>query len=713
MSDRGRERSEFLAESAEILETLGRDLLVLDEGRGGELDPELLNGIFRGAHSLKGLAGMFGEDRLATLAHAAEDLLDHLRLGKVEASDPVVDSLVEVVDVLQALLAEASREETTGALGSRATGLAARLRGLTQATAPAQVDLLDQLDLDPATRKVFTEYEEHRLRENLRKGMSLYRVRAEFDLSDFDVGLAKLNGQLKPLGEVISTLPSQRPGDETGIAFDLIYGTRRPERELLAALEGTPATAERLGRLEPAALAPEPPAAPVGKTPKKPRRAKGAKPLPPAPAVSNVTALPSSNGAAPARADSEASLRSLTETVRVDIRRLDSLMNAVGELLLIKGNLQRLAESAGHSSAIGPSRAWSQELTRESRALERKLEEVQEGLLGARMVPLGQVFEKLARLVRRLARDAGKELELVLSGGEVELDKLIVEELSDPLMHTIRNAIDHGIEAPEVREAQGKPRKGRISLRAVQRGNRVLLEVSDDGAGINEERVREVAVQRGLLTADEARELPTREAQNLIFTPGFSTARSISELSGRGVGLDVVKTNIASLSGLIDVHSERGNGTTFEITLPVTLAIVRALVVGAEGRTYAIPLSGVLEILSLSASEVRTVERRELLPVRGRTLPLVRLAPLFGHGPGTTGPLFALVLGLAQERIALVVDQLHGQQDIVVKPLGGRLSHIRGISGATDLGNRQTVLVLDVGALIEDSVAPEWKAEAL
>ncbi|MDQ3263186.1 MAG: chemotaxis protein CheA [Myxococcota bacterium] len=701
MSDRGRERSEFLAESAEILETLGRDLLVLDEGRGGELDPELLNGIFRGAHSLKGLAGMFGEDRLATLAHAAEDLLDHLRLGKVEVSDPVVDSLVEVVDVLQALLAEASREETTGALGSRATGLASRLRGLTQANTPPQADLLDQLDLDPATRKVFTEYEEHRLRENLRKGMTLYRVRAEFDLSDFDLGLARLNGQIKPQGEVISTLPSQRPGDETGIAFDLIYGTRRPERELLAALEGTLATAERLGRVEPAA------------SPKKPRRAKGSKRPAPAPEASNVTALPTTNGATPARSDNEASLRSLTETVRVDIRRLDSLMNAVGELLLIKGNLQRLAESAGHSSAIGPSRAWSQELTRESRALERKLEEVQEGLLGARMVPLGQVFEKLARLVRRLARDAGKELELVLSGGEVELDKLIVEELSDPLMHTIRNAIDHGIESPEVRAAQGKPRKGRISLRAAQRGNRVLLEVSDDGAGINEARVREVAVQRGLLTADEARELPTREAQNLIFTPGFSTARSISELSGRGVGLDVVKTNIASLSGLIDVRSERGAGTTFEITLPVTLAIVRALVVGAEGRTYAIPLSGVLEILSLSPSEVRTVERRELLPVRGRTLPLVRLAPLFGHGPGTTGPLFALVLGLAQERIALVVDQLHGQQDIVVKPLGGRLSHIRGISGATDLGNRQTVLVLDVGALIEDSVAPEWKAEAL
>ncbi|MFP2933516.1 chemotaxis protein CheA, partial [Pyxidicoccus sp. 3LG] len=414
-------------------------------------------------------------------------------------------------------------------------------------------------------------------------------------------------------------------------------------------------------------------------------------------------------GQAPAsgRAEPDTSLRSLTQTVRVDIGRLDGLINMVGELLLIKANLQRLAESARQDGAVALSKLFGQELARETRGLERKLEALQEGLLEARMVPVGQVFDKLARLVRRITREAGKEIEFVIGGGEVELDKLIVEELSDPLMHLIRNAIDHGVESPEARLAAGKPRRAVVALRAEQKGNHVLIEVSDDGAGIDELRVREVALSRGLITFSQAAEMGRRELLNLIFLPGFSTARSVSELSGRGVGLDVVKNNLGNLSGIIDVWSERGKGTSFHLTLPVTLAIIRALVVGVSGRTYAVPLNSVLEILSVQPRDIRTVERREVLDLRGQTLPFVRLARMFALPERHVNRYFVVVVGLAQERLGIAVDELHGQQDIVTKPLGGRLQSVRGISGATDLGNRRTVLVLDVAALLEEGIALE------
>ncbi|WP_141327760.1 chemotaxis protein CheA [Myxococcus sp. AB025B] len=917
MSPPSKALAEFVAEATEILEALGKDLLVLDERRGQEADPERVNGIFRAAHSLKGLAGLFGQERISRLAHGTEDLLDRLRLGKLLLDDAVLDTLIEALDAFQSLLAETARGSETDALSRRVEGMAERLIRLGEAPVARDEDPLERLELEAQVRSVFTEYEEHRLRENVRRGVALWRVRAAFDLSDFDKGLADLNTRLKPLGEVISTLPSARPGGAHGIAFDLIFGTQVSVTELESGLSGTPAelaplnvrplgvpatahSAEVLARVvEPPAIVVEPPgtrpespgvATPAPKRGGKKRGAKGAaegrqpslplteqgpgvargdagresagmgqgaggasstsltgaspmgqgaggasaspqmpgmhsmgqgasganpsaqvpgmgapsSPLsgtypmgagaegvasaahlsgtftganpsvdpglaagargPGAPSAawsatvassgvfpsglrspstgpgggpspqggsgttgpSLVTYLQGPGGRAPVRAVStsaeapasappttvaaaapEPSLRSLTQTVRVDIGKLDGLINMVGELLLIKANLQRLAESARQDGVVPLSKLFGQELARETRGLERKLEALQEGLLEARMVPVGQVFDKLARLVRRITREAGKEIDFVISGGEVELDKLIVEELSDPLMHLIRNAIDHGVESPDARLAAGKSRRAVVALRAVQKGNHVVIEVSDDGAGIDELRVREVALTRGLITFAQAEEMGRRELLNLIFLPGFSTARSVSELSGRGVGLDVVKNNLGNLSGIIDVWSERGKGTAFHLTLPVTLAIIRALVVGVSARTYAVPLNSVLEILSVQPREIRTVERREVLDLRGQTLPFVRLSRLFGLPERPVSRYFVVVVGLAQERLGIAVDELHGQQDIVTKPLGGRLQSVRGISGATDLGNRTPVLVLDVGALLEDGLALE------
>jgi two-component system chemotaxis sensor kinase CheA len=526
-------------------------------------------------------------------------------------------------------------------------------------------------------------------------------VRAVFDLDDFDTRLAELNRALKPLGEVVSTLPSSQPGDEATIAFDLVFGSARPEAEVAAAIEGR-ATLAPLATKRPAASRP------------KPARAlwDDVSVSGPRLASAPVTALPAGDGARERLASPEPSLRSLTNTVRVDIARLDGLMNSIGELLLIRSNLERLAEAARQASGTALPKLWGQELHREARALERRLDELQKGVLEVRMVPLGQVFDKLARLMRRLVRESGKEVDFVVSGGDVELDKLIVEELSDPLMHLLRNALDHGVEPPAAREAQGKARRATISLLARQQGNHVVIEVRDDGGGMDEARIREVAVERGLLDRGQLEELERRELLNLVFHPGFSTRRDVSALSGRGVGLDVVKTNLQRLSGLIDIGSRRGEGTTFTLTLPLTLAIIRALMVKASGRTYAVPLNSVLEIVSVRTSELRTIEKREVFDVRGQTLPFVRLSRLFRLPEPTRDVHFVVVVGLAQQRLGLAVDELVGQQDIVTKPLAGRLRGIPGVSGATELGDRRAVLVLDVGALMEELRRSGATAEA-
>lgn len=685
MADRRSQKavSEFLSEAQETVETLARELLHLESARRGEeADPLVLNAVFRGAHSLKGLASMFGVERMAGLAHALEDLLDEVRMGRRPLDAPTLDLLLEAPDLLNRILAEEAQggPVTTGA---PARELSRRLRAT--GPPPSQAgEPLGDYDLGPEVRKVLTEYEEHRLRANARKGVSLYRVRAAFDLATFDRGLGGLNATLRPLGEVISTLPSSAPGDPSTIAFEVLFGSKEPVRRVQAALGPGTEVTEVTRR---AAVPVRPASAMPALTP------------PPAPEPAGAPAGPHpSDGPDP-------SLRSVSQAVRVDIRKLDKLMNAVGELALVKANLYRIAEMARSVGA-----ELGLELHREARALERRLDELQGGILEVRMVPLSQAFDKLARMVRKVSREVEKEIDFQVSGGDVELDKLIVEELSDPLMHLIRNAIDHGIEPAAERERAGKPRAGRVALSARQQGRHVEIAVEDDGAGIDEERVREVALQRGLVTGEALREMSRRDVLNLVFVPGFSTARQVTALSGRGVGMDVVKSNIAALSGIIDLATEKGRGARFELTLPVTLAIVRALVVKVSGHTYAVPLNSVLEILALEPREIRTIETREVLTLRGATLPLVRLGDFFelaARGPSPAlawppGKVFVVVVGLAQERLGVAVDDIAGQQDIVVKPLGPALEGVRGVSGATDLGSRSTVLVLDVGAIIEE-----------
>jgi len=686
--------SDFVAEAAEILDSLNRDLAILDRSIGQPLQPDLLNGIFRSAHSLKGLASMFGEHRIAQLAHGMEDLLDRLRLGRLEMTDEVVDALIESLDTFQVVLAETGRGDRSEHATVRTEAAFERLAQFGDTAPLEHEDTLDLLELDNQIRNVLTEYEEHRLRQNLRERMEVWKVRAVFDLSDFDRGLARLNASLKTKGEVISTLPSTDPGDGTGIAFDIIFASRASQQELRSTLSKMPASFQPLFQARPLARSPVVTASAEERL---------------APLRSALAAEEPTRPALPLDADSVR--RGLTQTVRVDIGRLDSLMDAVGELLLIKANVARLADEARQPGKPSPGKLWGHQLHRESQLLERKLDDLQKGILEVRMVPLGQILDKLARAVQRIARESEKEVDFALHGGDVEVDKLIVEALSDPLMHLVRNAVDHGIETAEERQRQGKRSRALVSVSATQRGNQVVIDVSDDGRGLDDERIRQVAVRTGIVTSAQAAQLSSRELHSLIFLPGFSTAKEVSELSGRGVGLDVVKTNISRLSGMIDIQSEAGRGATFTITLPETLAIVRALVVSVSGRVYAVPLNAVSEIASISEKDVRTVERREVIALRGKTIPLARLARLFQHPEKSLSRQFLLVVGLAHQRLALAVDDLLGQQDVVVKPLRGRLRHTSGIAGATDLGDRKPVLVLDPGAIIEEVVNPERRPE--
>jgi two-component system chemotaxis sensor kinase CheA len=685
--------SEFVSEAQEIVETFSRKLLEIEGAvrRGESPDPDLLNAAFRAVHTLKGHASMSGETPIVGLSHELESCLDAIRLGKRQLEQAGLDVLFEAVEVFGRLLAAASDPEPAARMAEvdvhAILGRIERLGHEQPTPTAARI-----VGIDDAILGVLTEYEEHRLRENLRMGRRIFKVHAAFDLLAIDVGLEALKEKMKAYGEVITYLPSADSSADDRIELDILLGSKASVPEIVAGIGDAAVTVSELAGGEPPEEAAPPAPAPVVAEPRAER-------------AGVVAALDGDDdGRAGGEGGADVSLRSLSQTVRVDLRRLDVLMNLVGELGLVEANLIGLVDEQrareGQTDAV---RGLHDQL----RVMSRKLALLQQGILEVRMVPLGQVFDKLARVVRKLSREAGKDVRLDISGAETELDKLIVEELSDPLMHMIRNAIDHGIEPANERVALGKPATGHIDLRAFQKGNRVVIEVQDDGRGMEWRQIRDTAVSRGFVSAEEATDLSPRQAVHLIFLPGFSTRTKASEISGRGVGMDVVKTNISRLSGLIDVASEPGRGSRFSITLPVTLAIIQALVIETAGQTFCVPLNSVLESIMVQRAEIVTVEGHQVVTLRGRTLPLVHLSRMFDLGDGTAAHrdrFYVVVVGLAHHRVGLVVDELLGQQDVVIKPLGSALRRVPGIAGATELGANRTVLLLDVATLVAEAV---------
>ncbi len=661
--DDDRAREEFTSEAEELLDTLSRDLVEF-ESQGQNVRPELVNKIFREVHSLKGLAGMLGFADISELSHSLEDMLDRLRMGRIPFSKELIDLLFDSVDGLNRLVISINDPSISGLVDM--TSLTTRIHAVVMQQ-PQQKGAggLETLTLDEQTRKSLTEYEEHRLLENIRSGKQIMAVEVTFAFSDFDERLRALTANLVDSGEVISTLPAIPGGNANGIAFRLLYGSILDVAAVQMLAPEAEVTSLRKVATPAQVVEPGSPAEPV--------------------------------------AEEELSLRSLSQTVRVDISRLDHVMNVVGELIIEKTQLETLMRTLSERTSAQQARLTSHELGKIARNLDRKLNELQKSVIEIRMVPVGQIYSKISRAARKLARELNKEIELVVRGEDTELDKMMVEELTDPLMHIIRNALDHGIEPAEERRASGKAPVGRVTINAYQQGSSVVLDVIDDGRGIDPERVRRVAADRGLIGAKDV--VDQQRAHELLFTPGFSTASQVSEISGRGVGLDVVKRNIQELKGSIDVITKVGEGTTFRISLPITLAIIQALIVEAGGEKFAIPLTSIEESLRIYSRDIRTVERKEVFTLRNFTLPLLRLSDAFHledrHDRGPDTKWFIVVTRAGEKIVGLLVDALVRQQEVVIKSIGERLKTIPGIAGATEIGESEIVLVVDVGSLID------------
>lgn len=667
---------DFLAEAEEIVEQLGSELADLsDMAEGGDFKPDVLNSIFRGAHSLKGLAGMFGFGDIAALSHNMENLLDWLRLGKIPLGNRPVSVLFDSHKLLTSLI----RMLSVGDKTSRPEEIASCIDRINACLAPEEKQggpsPLKSLDLPDHIKDALTEYEEHRLIENIVRGKSIFTVHTSFDLNTFDQELAEVTSVLGGCGEVISTLPCVGGNVATNIDFEILLGSGSQLDELKSILGKNAISVSQLNKnVELVSVVPD------------------AKP-------GNTVNQKTLTVIQPAD-DSVTSAKSMSRTVRVDIGKLDELMNIVGELVLANSIIADVTMKMRNE---GFSRL-SIELGKASKGLERKLSDLQKGVVEIRMIPVGQLYEKMSRIVRKISREQGKKVELKFFGADTELDKLIVEDISDPMMHIIRNAIDHGIESPEERLAVGKSEKGTIRISSSQKGNHVVIEIEDDGNGIDLEKVRNKALQKGLHS--DVNSISDREALDLIFLPGFSTSDQVSEVSGRGVGMDVVRNNIAAISGMVDIETTKGEGSRIIITLPITLAIIKALIIRCSGRTYSIPITSVLESLIVTDKEIMTVERKEVIQLRETTLPLLRLESFFNISRSNK-PLtefYVVVVGVAEKRLGIVVDDLLGQQDIVIKSLGESFKRFRGISGAADLGDQRTILVLDVGGIINESM---------
>jgi two-component system chemotaxis sensor kinase CheA len=633
---------DFLVEAREIVQGLSDDILALDaQATSGAADPALLQRIFRAAHSLKGLAGMFGAGAVATLAHALEDLLDALRLGRERVTREVLDLLFDVPGVLESLLSDEPAEEAAAEISSRLRAMAGPEGPVAMPPPP--------YELPADVLEVLTDYEVFRLHEAARQNRHLLGVRCQFSIERLEEELGALRTQIQAVGEMITAAPT--PGLTPGsIAFIVLAASDLPAEELMRTL-GHPV--EEYARTAPAA-----------------------------------TALTEARPAIPARTGGG--------SVRVDIARLDALMNIVGDLGLTRAAIGRLADRL---QAEPGQTAFGLELAREVRTLERRLRMLRQGLLEARLVPLHPLFARLTRVVRSLAREAKKEVAFSTSGGETEIDKLMVEQLSDPLVHLLRNAIDHGIEPTDERVRRGKPPEGRVTLEARSDGNRVTLSVRDDGAGVDLEQVRRVAKRRGLIPPGTVESLGERETLALLFLPGFSTRPEATEISGRGVGLDVVKTNLVRLSGVVEVQTRLGLGTVFTLTVPVTLAILPALVVRDGGETLALPVAAVVETAALEARE----RGNPWLQIRGAAFACVEVATRLGfrEHPPKTG-FFAVVVVVGKRTVALCVDEVVGQQEVVVKPLGRLLGRVGHVAGVAELGGGELGLVLDLASLIAE-----------
>jgi two-component system chemotaxis sensor kinase CheA len=659
----------FLDEAGEQLQQLDEAIVKLEQTPD---DLDLLNTIFRAAHTLKGSSASMGFNRLATLTHRMENVLELLRQGKLSVSREIIDILLASLDRLRLLkdsIAAGNGEE--GEVEDIVARLEAVLSGEAGASRREKAPGGEALTLD--------DVEENVIRAAQVKGFQPYEIRVQLEEGcQMKAARAYLVfNNLKDAGEIIKSVPHTQDleAEKFDDTFTLLIVSREDADTLANIVKSISEIKDVTVR--PIVLADEHEAAAA------------------------VPAAGKGMDAPGARANGRTGELRVTQTVRVDVQRLENLMNLVGELVIDR---TRLAEVGNGLKARLGNEELLETLEEVSLHIGRITSDLQEEIMKARMFPIDQVFNRFPRMVRDLARKAGKEIDFIIEGRETELDRTVIEEIGDPLIHLLRNAIDHGIEEPAARLKAGKPRHGTVRLRAFHQENQIVITVEDDGAGMDPEKIKARAVARGLISREAAARLGPREALDLIFLPGLSTSDKVTDVSGRGVGMDIVRNHLEKINGTIDIRTTPGRGTCFTIKLPLTLAINRSLLVQAGGRVYAFPLANVVEIISITPDDIQYVHRQQVVVVRGRVLPLIYLGQALGvAGAVPAGENYAVVIvGLAEKQIGFIVDNLIGEQEIVIKSLGNFIGKIPGIAGATIMGDGSVALILDVRSLVND-----------
>ncbi|HJF83592.1 hybrid sensor histidine kinase/response regulator [Helicobacter pullorum] len=643
---------DFLIEAFEMIEQLDQDLVEL-ENRPEDL--ELLNRIFRVAHTIKGSGSFLNFSVLTHLTHHMEDVLNKARHGELTITPDIMDVVLESIDFMKKLL-NAIRDTGTDAntgLDSDIANVVTRLDAISKGESPQDI---------PASQESSTAQEAPQSQAPQEVSNN---TQEEVDYS---------NMSPEEVEKEIERLLNQRQEEDK---------KKREEKRAKGELQDiqAPSEIEQTPNATPAAKAPESQKQPeVNATPAKQTEAK--------PQIK------------PRQEENKTLATSVEQTIRVDVKRLDSLMNLIGELVLGKNRLIKIYNDVEERYE---GEKFLEELNQVVASVSMVTTDIQLAVMKTRMLPIGRVFNKFPRMVRDLSRELGKNIELVISGEETELDKSIVEEIGDPLVHLIRNACDHGIESKEERIAAGKKEQGTVELKAYNEGNHIVVEITDDGKGMDPATLKAKAIEKGIIGEREADTMTDREAYSLIFKAGFSTAKVVTNVSGRGVGMDVVKTNIEKLNGIIDVDSTYGEGTTLKLKIPLTLAIIQSLLVGVQEEYYAIPLASVIETVRISQDEIYTVENKSVLRLRNEVLPLVRLADIFGVDSvfDNSEQAYVVVIGLAENKIGVIVDFLIGQEEVVIKSLGSYLKGTEGIAGATIRGDGRVTLIVDIAAMMQ------------
>lgn len=681
---------DFLVEAGEILEQLSEQLVELESLPD---DMDLLNAIFRGFHTVKGGAGFLQLNALVECCHIAENVFDILRKGERRVSSELMDVVLQALDTVNAMFDQVREQSEPTPATPELLAALARLAE-PEGAAPAEPVQAPPAAVPPAEPAAppeapaqsgssdITDDEFEQLLDALQGDEAPASAVAEApaapagdEISDaeFEALLDQLHGKGKFVPPAVSAEPAQVPAEAVEPAA-AAAGDDISDDEFEALLDELHGKGKFNGASEAVAAAAAVAKNIAAKSP-------AAKPVAPAKAAAARPAAPDR----PAASEAET-------TVRVDTARLDEIMNMVGELVLVRNRLVRLGLNSGDEA-----------MAKAVANLDVVTGDLQMSVMKTRMQPIKKVFGRFPRLVRDLARNMKKEINLELVGEETDLDKNLVEALADPLVHLVRNAVDHGIESPEEREAAGKPRVGQVVLSAEQEGDHILLMITDDGKGMDAEVLRNKAVEKGLLERDAADRLTDLECYNLIFAPGFSTKTEISDVSGRGVGMDVVKTKISQLNGTVNVFSQKGSGSKIVIKVPLTLAIMPTLMVMLGSQAFAFPLVNVNEIFHLDLSRTNVVDGQEVVIVRDKALPLFYLkrwlVPSAAHEEQGEG--HVVILSVGTQRIGFVVDQLVGQEEVVIKPLGKMLQGTPGMAGATITGDGRIALILDVPSMLK------------